>query len=106
MLTTSEPAKSRTIFPNSRVNCVNQFNNLRKIWAKTWSNPKTFWRYCNSKLKNKPRIWDIKSIDGTKTYFASVFIRKNVEDMPSLETKYRGPTLSDVNTTTELVKKS
>ncbi|KAK2154143.1 hypothetical protein LSH36_275g01040 [Paralvinella palmiformis] len=76
-----------------------------------------FWRYCNSKLKNKPRIGDIKTNDDTKTqcdlvkddilntYFASVFIRENMEDTSSLETKYRGPPLSDVNITAELVQK-
>jgi len=28
---------------------------------------------------------------------------ENMEDMPSLETKYRGPPFSDVNITSELV---
>jgi len=51
------------------------------------SDPKASWKYCNSKLKNKPRISDIKANDGTKTqcdfvkadilntYFASLFTR-------------------------------
>ena len=25
------------------------------------SNPKAFWRYCNTKLKNKPRLGDLKT---------------------------------------------
>ena len=67
------------------------------------SDLKAFWRYRNFKLKNKHRIGDIKGNDGTETqcdlvkadilntYFASVINRENMEDIPSLETKYRAP---------------
>jgi len=55
-----------------------------------------------SKLKNKPRIGNIKAnfctacqsvlvkADILNTYFASLFTAENVEDMSSLETKYHG----------------
>ncbi|KAK2146273.1 hypothetical protein LSH36_621g01009 [Paralvinella palmiformis] len=59
------------------------------------SNPKYLLpRYCNSKLKNKHRIDDIKASDSRKTqcdlvkadildtYISSVFTHKNMEDMP------------------------
>ena len=81
------------------------------------SDPKAFWRYCNTKLKNKPRIGDIKANDGTKTqcdlakadilntYFASVFTHEKVEYMPSLEPKHHGSPLSDVDITADIVKK-
>ncbi|KAK2145518.1 hypothetical protein LSH36_677g04030 [Paralvinella palmiformis] len=82
-------------FPNSLQLCKDFEKNLIQ---NVKSDPKLFWRYCSSKLKNKHRIDDIQANDSPKTqrdlvtaailntYFATVFICENVEDMPSLET--------------------
>ena len=48
---------------------------------------------------------DLVKADILNTYFAIVFTFEYVEDMPSLEIKHYGPSLSDLNITTELAKK-
>ena len=113
MLTTPERAKWRMSCQNSHV--CKEFE--KDLAQNVKSDLKAFWRYCNSKLKNKPRIGDIKGNANTETqcdlvkadilntYFASVFTHENMEDIPSLETKYRVPSLSDANITVELVQK-
>ena len=70
------------------------------------SNPKAFWRYCNTKLKNNPRLGDLKTSEGAlaqkykekvdllNEYFSSVYTQENLEILPLLESKYDGPPLS------------
>ncbi|XP_019622026.1 PREDICTED: uncharacterized protein LOC109468213 [Branchiostoma belcheri] len=71
-------------------------------------NPKSFWKYVNSRLKTKTTIGDLKMADGTMTsskkekadtlnqYFCSVFTEEDTEHMPEMETKYFGPPLEDI----------
>ena len=73
---------------------------------------KTFWRYCNTKLKNKPRLWDLKTSEGSlvqedkekahllNEYFSSVYTEEN------LESKYDGPPLSKPDVTVDTVGKN
>ena len=79
------------------------------------TNPKAFWRYSNSKLKNKPRLGDLKNseravVQGDKEkadllnkYFASVYTQENIENLPSLDTKYDGAPLSEMNITADTI---
>ena len=65
-------------------------------------NPKAFWRYCKSKLKNVCRLGDLKSEAGDllsddrekadllNQYFASVFTQEDVDNIPKLPQKYHG----------------
>ena len=77
------------------------------------SNPKAFWRYCSTKLKNKPRLGDLKTSEGAlvqgnkevdllNEYFAIVYTHEN---QPSLESKYDGPPLSKPDITADRVGK-
>ena len=81
------------------------------------SNPNAFWRYCNTKLKTKPRIGDLINSEGQPThedlekadilnkYFASVFTREDLASMPTLENKHVDPQLRDITIDEEIVKK-
>ena len=64
-------------------------------------NPKAFWRYCRSKIKNRSKLGDLKMADGKLTgdddetkadllnsFFASVFTHENT-DIPVLEINIR-----------------
>ena len=65
-------------------------------------NPKAFWRYCRSKIKNRSKLGDLKMADGKLTgedetkadllnsFFVSVFTHENT-DIPVLEDKYHKP---------------
>ncbi|KAI8493269.1 hypothetical protein Bbelb_292730 [Branchiostoma belcheri] len=80
-------------------------------------NPKSFWKYVNSRLKTKTTIGDLKMADGTMTsskkekadtlnqYFCSVFTEEDTEHMPQMETKYFGPPLEDILITPEIILK-
>ena len=79
------------------------------------TNPKAFWWYCNSKLKNKARLGDLKNTEGAvvqgdkgnedllNKYFASPDTQENIENLPSLDTKYNGPPLSKMNITADTI---
>ena len=41
------------------------------------TNPKAFWRYCNSKLKNKPKLGDLKNSEGAVVWYSDIFRRNN-----------------------------
>ena len=81
------------------------------------TNPKAFQRYGNSKLKNKPRLRDLKNIEGAvvqgdkekmdllNEYFASVYTQENIENLPSFESKYDGPPFSKPYITVDTVRK-
>ena len=81
------------------------------------TNPKAFWRYCNTKLKTKPRIGDLVNSEGQPThvdlekadilnkYFASVFTREDLASMPTLDNKHEDPQLRDIIIDEEIVKK-
>ncbi|KAI8484062.1 hypothetical protein Bbelb_381800 [Branchiostoma belcheri] len=80
-------------------------------------NPKSFWRYVNSRLKTKTTIGDLKKADGTMTssnkekadtlnqYFCSVFTEEDTDNMPCMEAMYRGSPLEDIPITPEIVLK-
>ncbi|KAI8501334.1 hypothetical protein Bbelb_206050 [Branchiostoma belcheri] len=80
-------------------------------------NPKSFWRYVNSRLKTKTTIGDIKKADGTMTssnkekadtlnqYFCSVFTEEDTDNMPRMEAMYHGSPLEDIPITPETVLK-
>ena len=81
------------------------------------TNPRAFWRYCNTKLKTKPRIGDLVDSEGQPThedlekadilnkYFASVFMREDLASMPTLDNKHEDPQLRDIIIDEEIVKK-
>jgi len=80
-------------------------------------NPKSFWKYVNSRLKTKSVIGDLKMADGTMTtsskekadtlnqFFCSVFTREETGRMPRMEAKYYGPNLEDITITPEGILK-
>ena len=80
------------------------------------SNPKEFWPYCNPKLKNEPRLGDLKTSEGAlvqgdkekmdllNEYFASVYTQENLENLPSLESKYDGPLLNKPDIAADTVR--
>ena len=79
--------------------------------------PKAFWRYCNSKLKNKPRLGELADDDGNQLkdvmykadilnkYFASVYTRESLIDQPSLEVKYEGQPLTIPDVSIDTINK-
>jgi len=79
------------------------------------TNPKAFWRDCNSKLKNKPRLGDPKNSKGAVVQgdkekadlfnFANVYTQETIENLPSLDTKYDGPPFSKMNITADTIRK-
>lgn len=80
-------------------------------------NPKAFWRYCKSKLKNRSRLGDLKSTDGTLTsddkakaellneYFVSVFTKEDTTEVPDLPHKQQTPNNQDVQFSTEVIER-
>jgi len=80
-------------------------------------NPKAFWRYCKSKLKNRGKLGDLKSDDGTLTnddrakadllnkYFVSVFTNENISHIPDMAPKYITQDNLDVIFTTDVIEK-
>ena len=81
------------------------------------TDPKAFWRYTNSKLKNRPKLGDLTQEDGSLTkddtkkaqllhsFFASVFTKENLDTLPSLNQRHMGEPLTDIPITPEMVKK-
>jgi hypothetical protein len=81
------------------------------------TNPKAFWRYPNSKLKNKPKLGDLKQEDGSltqddgikaellNTFFSSVFTKENMDSTRILDPRYKGITLSDLIISPDMVAK-
>ena len=81
------------------------------------SDPKAFWRYTNSKLKNRPKPVDMQQEDGTLTkddhtkaqllnnFFASVFTCENTERMPNMRQRHRGAPLDNLVITEDMSKK-
>ena len=63
-------------------------------------NPKPFWRYCNSRLKNRSKVGRLTKPDGTKTedtaemvtelnsFFSSVFTEEDLQVLPTPERVY------------------
>ena len=89
----------------SRLTCTLGRDFERDLAHNVKNNPKVFWQYCNSKLKNKPRLADLNTSEGAlaqgdnekayllNEYFVSVYTQGNLENLPSLESKHDGPTL-------------
>ena len=80
----------------------------RKIAHESKSNVKCFWKYVNNKLKRKTGIGPICRPDKSKTnndrekadifntYFSSVFVNENIENVPVFEKRYDGLVMSDI----------
>lgn len=83
--------------------CRNSATNAIKMAKKSFeynlatvckNNPKVFWNYVNRRTKVKESVDDLKKLDGSKTasnvekaqvlndFFASVFTRENLHDLP------------------------
>ena len=81
------------------------------------TNPKAFWRYTNSKLKNKPKLGDLEQEDGSytqddltkaqllNTFFSSVFTRENTESMPTIAPRHDNKFLNDLTITPVIIAK-
>ena len=79
-------------------------------------NPKAFWRYCKSKMKNRSKLGDLKMADGKLTgddvtkadllnsFFVSVFTRENT-DIPVLEDKHQIKDSVNISFTTDIIEK-
>lgn len=73
-------------------------------------NPKAFWRYTNSKLKNRPKLGDLQTADGKLTsdnqekaeilnrFFSSVFTKEDLTQIPTLH-----PIRSEINLASTLI---
>ena len=80
-------------------------------------NPKSFWSYVRSKTKVKKGISDLDKEDGTRTqndeekadvlnkFFASVFTREDLENIPDPEMKFDGTPLEGLNISSDEVLK-
>ena len=80
------------------------------------SNRKAFWKYCNNRMKTKPRIGDLKDPSGMiatesnvkagilNSYFSSVFTSENHDDVPTLASREVSAELSDVVISPEAVE--
>ena len=80
-------------------------------------NPKAFWRYCKSKLKNRSRLGDLKTESGDRIsddsakanllneYFASVFTLEDIENIPDIAQKYYGLETASTTFTIEQIEK-
>lgn len=81
------------------------------------SDPKAFWKYCNSKLKTKPRLGDLETHDGSLTrddetkaellnsFFTSVFTQEDLTNIPTLEPKAVREHLRNIQITPEMILK-
>ena len=88
----------------------------RKIATEAINNPKSFWKYVNSKLKTKTGVGSLEESDGTlvyedvdkvevlNNYFSSVFTCMDDLNEP-IETREMDSLLSDISVTSEEVLK-
>ena len=79
-------------------------------------NPKAFWRYCKSKLKNRSKLGDMNMADGILTgddklkadllnhFFVSVFTHENTH-IPDLAPKYLSKDSCEICFTTDVMEK-
>ena len=91
----------------------------KKIATEGKTNPKIFWKYIQERLKIRTGISTLKKADGTlasedhekaevlNKYFASVFTRENVNNVPNLEncSFSQGKSVAEVRVTSEAVRK-
>ena len=89
----------------------------RKLAEEIKVNPKSFWKYVRSKTKVKQGISDLERQDGSfahtdgekaeelNKFFASVFTREDVSDVPEPVSKHSGDALSTIVVTEEEVLK-
>jgi hypothetical protein len=89
----------------------------KQIAKEVKKNPKTFWKYVNSKMKTTTRVSDLEQEDGTLTtsdqekanvlngFFSSVFTDENKENIPEMEKKYVGPDQENIEVTKEEILK-
>ena len=97
-------AKDRDNLIKSTRELCREFERVLSRNIKT--DPKAFWRYTNSKMKNRPKLGDLQQEDGLLTkddskkaqllnnLFTSVFTKENMDNMPDLSqrpTKSQGP---------------
>ena len=90
-----------------------------KLIANIKDNPRSFWNYASSRMKTKPGVENLRTVDGSLTscddekamvlnkFFSSVCTLE-VEDHhpnPEAEIDYGGPILEDVDVTADLVRK-
>jgi len=80
-------------------------------------NPKAFWSYANSRLKTRTRIDELEREDGTRActsedvvevlnqFFSSVFTQEDLSTIPTLDPKYHGPPLEDIEITPDMILK-
>jgi hypothetical protein len=79
--------------------------------------PKSFWKYANSKLKTRSKISKLLKSDGTYTetpeeqaqvlndFFSSVFTKEDLVNIPSLDDRYSGDPLENMYITSDMVLK-
>ena len=89
----------------------------RKLAGNLKNNPKDFWRYCKSKLKNKTGLGDIRTEEGNLTsddlekadilnrYFTSVFTREDTVHIPPMSKRLESGSLTEIVITPDLVEK-
>lgn len=72
--------------------------------------PRGGWRsrklYCHNVLFSHQSVSRLSINNIFNTYFSTLYTRESVEDMPSLEYKYHGPTVSGVNIIAEIIMKT
>ena len=81
------------------------------------TDPKAFWRYTNSKMKNRPKLGDLQQDDSSLTkddskkaqllnnFFTSVFTKENMDNMPDLSQRHPGEPIRSLEITAEMVEK-
>ena len=79
------------------------------------SNPKSLWRYTNSRLKTKSRVEDLARSDGSMAttevekaetlaqFYSSVFTQEDCTLIPRLQTMWDGPLLTEIQGVQQLI---
>jgi hypothetical protein len=102
---------------NNLDNLINSTRKLcrefeRDLSRNIQTDPKAFWRYTNSKLKNRPKLGDLQQEDCSLTkddskkaqllndFFASIFTRETkLDNMPDLSRRLKGEPIVNLDIT-------
>jgi len=107
-------SRDYTLFTKARNNLRSLTRKLRRNFEKSIvtnikQNPKSFWKYANSRLKTKAKIQDIHEPNGNKItsnslkayafgeFFSSVFISEDTTSLPSFTLTNSPPDISDID---------
>ncbi len=89
----------------------------KKILKEAKKNPKPFWGYANSKLKTRSKITQLRKKDGKMTendqekaetlneFFSSVFTDENTSNIPNMEDKSNGHSISEIEIDDKTIEK-